>query len=149
MLSNPRLDLFYLRYLPHYLHLPLHYQGRDHHHAIIGDGLDVFNLDHFGLNTQFFDRLPRPILELIALRSIHPQNFNLFHLISLHLFYPAIQPYVIPAMVERMTTILQKTIVFFTPMTDPITNMLGRERAGPANSNASAGPLPIPAPINP
>ena len=30
-----------------------------------------------------------------------------------------------------------------------ITNMLGRLSAGPANNNANAGPLPIPAPCKP
>jgi hypothetical protein len=42
-----------------------------------------------------------------------------------------------------------KTIVFFIPIIDLITSMLGRDSAGPARSNASAGPFPIPLLIKP
>ena len=78
-LFNPIPDLFHIWNLPCDLHLPIHHQGWGHHHAIIGDGLDVLDLDYLGLDPQFFDRLPRSILELVAFRSTHPQNFNLFH----------------------------------------------------------------------
>jgi len=76
---NPFLDLFYLRDLARCLHHTVHHQCRGYHHAVIGDGLDVLDLDHLGLDTQFLDRRFCPILELIALRSTHPQDFNLFH----------------------------------------------------------------------
>ena len=42
-----------------------------------------------------------------------------------------------------------KTSVFFVPMTLRMTSMFGSDRAGPASSSASAGPLPMPAPIRP
>ena len=42
-----------------------------------------------------------------------------------------------------------KTAVFLVPITERMTNMFGRLKAGPARSRASAGPLPIPAPIRP
>ena len=35
------------------------------------------------------------------------------------------------------------------PITLRITNILGKDREGPASKSASAGPLPIPAPISP
>jgi len=41
------------------------------------------------------------------------------------------------------------TRVFFVPMTLLITSILGRLRAGPARSRASAGPCPIPLPRSP
>ena len=45
--------------------------------------------------------------------------------------------------------IMQKAAVFLTPITPPITSILGSDRVGPAKSSESAGPLPIPAPIKP
>ena len=76
---NPLLDLFYLRDLPCCLHLSIDHQGRGNHHAVIGDGLDVLDLDYLGLDAQFLDRLFCSILELITLRSVHPQNLDLLH----------------------------------------------------------------------
>ena len=52
-------------------------------------------------------------------------------------------------MVAIIITSKTKTIVFFVPITDLITNMFGSDRAGPAKSSASAGPLPIPLLSNP
>ena len=40
-------------------------------------------------------------------------------------------------------------MVFLVPITPRITNILGRESDGPASNKAKAGPLPIPAEINP
>ena len=45
--------------------------------------------------------------------------------------------------------IAQKVAVFLTPITPPITNMLGSERAGPARRSERAGPFPMPDPIRP
>jgi len=52
-------------------------------------------------------------------------------------------------MVAIMTTKLTYTTVFLVPITLLITNILGKLKAGPAKSNANAGPFPIPAPIKP
>jgi len=79
LLFNPLLDLFYLWNFPRCLHHSIHHQGGGYHHAVIGDGLDVLDLDYLGLDAQFLDRLFCSILELITLRSVHPQNFNLLH----------------------------------------------------------------------
>lgn len=40
-------------------------------------------------------------------------------------------------------------IVFFVPITPRITSMFGRDKDGPANNNANAGPLPMPEASNP
>ena len=57
-------------------------------------------------------------------------------------------PNSIPAMVDKIMIIEQKTAVFFTPITLPITSMFGKDNAGPARSKAKAGPLPIPSDIS-
>lgn len=54
-----------------------------------------------------------------------------------------------PEIVAIMITSETKTIVFCVPITERITSILGRLKAGPAKSNESAGPFPIPAPIRP
>ena|GEM_PF-1861280 len=54
-----------------------------------------------------------------------------------------------PEIVAITTTSETKTMVFSVPMMLRMTNILGKESAGPANNNAKAGPLPIPAPIRP
>jgi len=58
-------------------------------------------------------------------------------------------PKEIPLTVAMIITKNIYTKVFFVPMTLRITSMLGKLSAGPANNNANAGPLPIPAPIRP
>jgi hypothetical protein len=45
-LSNPFFDLFYLRDLSSYLHYSIYYQGRRSQHAVVSDGLDVFDHDN-------------------------------------------------------------------------------------------------------
>ena len=55
----------------------------------------------------------------------------------------------IPENVAITMTRETKTMVFFVPITDRITSILGSERAGPAKRRASAGPLPIPLPMSP
>ena len=52
-------------------------------------------------------------------------------------------------MVDITTTRQTKIRVFLVPITLRITNMLGKLRAGPARSRASAGPWPMPAPRRP
>ena len=42
-----------------------------------------------------------------------------------------------------------KMNVFLIPITLLITNIFGKDKAGPAKSKASAGPFPIPLAINP
>ncbi len=53
-------------------------------------------------------------------------------------------PYVSPAIVEYINTIVMYVIVFLLPSIFLITNKLGRLILGPASSNANAGPLCIP-----
>lgn len=45
-----------------------------------------------------------------------------------------------PAAVESRTAMVQKVAVFLTPITLPITSMLGRDRAGPARTFSHARP---------
>ena len=40
-------------------------------------------------------------------------------------------------------------MVFCVPITPLITNILGKDKEGPANNKANAGPLPIPEAIKP
>ena len=63
--------------------------------------------------------------------------------------YSGIAPKIIPVIVAIITTKLTYTTVFFVPIALLITSMLGKLKAGPARSNAKAGPLPIPEPIKP
>ena len=65
------------------------------------------------------------------------------------LFYPAIHPNNIPAKVERSITYEINTKAFFVPRILLMTIMLGSDNAGPAKSNANAGPLPMPEPRSP
>ena len=54
-----------------------------------------------------------------------------------------------PMIVDNITIMVQKAAVFLTPITPPMTRMLGRDRAGPANRRDRAGPFPMPAPMSP
>jgi hypothetical protein len=49
----------------------------------MGDPFDVLNFNHLSINSQLFDGILGSLRKLIALRSPHPQNFNLFHYIYL------------------------------------------------------------------
>ena len=82
-LFNPPFDLFHLGNFSCHLHHPIHHQGRSDQDAIVGDGLDILHLDDFGFDTKFFDRVFSSLRELIALRSPHTQDFNLFHMFCL------------------------------------------------------------------
>jgi len=48
-----------------------------------------------------------------------------------------------------MTTKAMKAAVFFKPRTVFITSILGKDKAGPANNSANAGPFPMPLPKRP
>jgi len=52
-----------------------------------------------------------------------------------------------PVRVAITITNRTKTTVFFIPITEPITSIFGKDKAGPAKSKANAGPFPIPLPI--
>lgn len=60
-----------------------------------------------------------------------------------------IEPKNIPVMVAMLTTKIVYTTVFCVPITLRITSIFGKDNDGPANRSARAGPLPIPADINP
>jgi len=76
------LDLFHGGKLSGHFHGSIHHQGRGHHHSVTADGFDIFDFNDFRFNAKFFDRLFGSILELIALGSTHPQDFDLFHFSS-------------------------------------------------------------------
>ena len=71
--------------LSSYLHHSIDNQSRGHQDTIVGDRLNVLHLDHLSVDTQFLDRLLGSLRELIALRSTHSENFDLFH--CLYLLY--------------------------------------------------------------
>ena len=58
-------------------------------------------------------------------------------------------PYIRPDIVAIIITSKTYIKVFFVPITPRITKILGNDKEGPANSNASAGPFPIPADMRP
>jgi hypothetical protein len=72
-------DLFQGRKLSSHFHGSLHYQGRGDHHSVVADLFDVLYLYDLGFNAEFFDRLLGSILELVALGSTHPQDFDFLH----------------------------------------------------------------------
>jgi hypothetical protein len=78
-LFNPLFDLFQLWNFSRYLYHTIHNQSGGNQHAIIGDGSNILCFNYLSLNTQFFDGLFGSLRELVALRSTHPQNFDLLH----------------------------------------------------------------------
>jgi hypothetical protein len=46
---------------------------------MIGDRLNVLDLDQFSLDSQFFDSIFCSLRELIAFCSTHSENFNFLH----------------------------------------------------------------------
>jgi hypothetical protein len=84
-LFNPFLNFFDFGYFAGDLDHSIHHQSRRHHHPVVADGFDILNFNDFRFNAEFFYRLFGSILELIAFRSTHSQNFDLFH--RLLLFY--------------------------------------------------------------
>jgi hypothetical protein len=76
-------DLFHGGKLSGHFHGSIHHQGRGHHHPVAADGFDIFDLNDFSFNAEFFDRLFGSILELVALGSTHSQHFDLFHFLLL------------------------------------------------------------------
>jgi hypothetical protein len=76
-------DIFWFGDFSCDLNHSIHHQGRGDHHPVAADLFDVLHLYDLGLDTEFFDRLPGSILELVALGSTHPQNFDLFHFLLL------------------------------------------------------------------
>jgi hypothetical protein len=77
------LDLFHGGKFPGHFHGSVHHQSRGHHHSVAADGFDILDLNDFRFNAEFFDRLLGSILELVALRSTHSQNFDFLHVLIL------------------------------------------------------------------
>jgi hypothetical protein len=82
-LFDPILDLLYLWQLSRNLHYPIDNQGRCHQYPIIGNGSDILNLNHFGINSKLFHRILGSLRELVALGSPHSENLDLFHFLCL------------------------------------------------------------------
>ena len=78
-LFDPSLDLFNFWNFSRYLHHSVNNQSRSYKHPIIGDGFNVFHLGDLGFNTQLLDCFFSSLLELIAFRSTHSENLDLFH----------------------------------------------------------------------
>ena len=76
---NPCFDFFQFWNLSRHLHYSINDQGWGHQDAIVRDGFDVLHFDNVGLNAQFFHCVLGSLRELIALRSTHTKNFDLFH----------------------------------------------------------------------
>jgi hypothetical protein len=72
-------DFFHFRDLSRNFDHAIHNQSWGHKDAVVGDRFDILHLDHLGFNPELFDRLLCSLRELIALRSTHSKNFDLFH----------------------------------------------------------------------
>jgi hypothetical protein len=77
------LDLFHGGKLSGHLYGSIYHQGRSHEDPGTGDRFNVLDLEHFRLQTQFFDRLFDSLRELIALGSTHSQHFDFLHVLLL------------------------------------------------------------------
>ena len=76
-------NLFHGGKLPGHFYGAIHHQGRGHHHSVAADCFDILDLYDFRLDTQLFYGFLSSLLELIAFRSTHSQDFDLFHVLPL------------------------------------------------------------------